>query len=105
MKSALPSQFVAFGRAGETLKNIQVAVVNPDQLLNPTVASALPPVAGMALTTINLTVNGRAIPAGDYTFTPMRVKAKALAGKRIGNGYVEQARALLRYYIARNNFF
>ena len=44
----------------------------------------------MALTTISLTVNGRAVPAGDYTFAPMRVKAKALAWKRIGNGYVEQ---------------
>ena len=58
-------------------------------------AGALPPVAGMALTTISLTVNGRAVPAGDYTFAPMRVKAKALAGKRIGNGFVEQARAIL----------
>ena len=58
-------------------------------------ASALPPVAGMALTTISLTVNGRAVLAGDHTFATMRVKAQALADKRIGNGYVEQARARL----------
>ena len=75
---------------GKALEKIDVAVVNPDKLLRPAVDSALPPVAGMALTTINLTVNGRAVPVGDHTFAAMHVKAKVLSDKHIGNGYAEQ---------------
>jgi len=76
---------------GAHTKYINISVVgNPESLLAPDLTRE-PPLPGVPLTTMNISVGGKPLLAGDHTVEPMLIKATFDPRlQRVGQGYKER---------------
>lgn len=76
--------------AGAKAHTLLVKIVDPATLLPADPARAMP-TPGAPLTTMNVTVDGKAITAGLQTFGAFEIEADAVHPKRtLGNGFIER---------------